>query len=195
MTGWSGGLTRTVWAAVQHLSSSFYSPLEMSPAGASSLTFGLCWTQPHLKVTTTTWSIPIFVHGSGYCQECKCLCKNAGERTQSIQAAEQSVSAPDGDEIYVLFFSLFCCSSWSLSPSPSSPRSVEWHRKTTWIFWRGLFRKVSPVTLCLCWLTPGGRLKVSGFQNTCEAGVIDVLNWNNGVRARSRTGLFALAGE
>lgn len=40
-------------------------------------------------------------------------------------------------------------SSWSLSPSPSSPRSAAWRRRTTWIFWRGWYRKVSSVNLFL----------------------------------------------
>lgn len=38
-------------------------------------------------------------------------------------------------------------SSWSLSPSPSSLRSAAWRRRTTWIFWRGWYRKVSSVNL------------------------------------------------
>ncbi len=47
----------------------------------------------------------------------------------------------------VSFSVVLCSSSWSLSPSPSSPRSVEWRRKTTWIFWREWYRKVSPAAL------------------------------------------------
>lgn len=42
-----------------------------------------------------------------------------------------------------------CSSSWSLSPSPSSPRSAAWRRRTTWIFWREWYRKVSSVNLFL----------------------------------------------
>lgn len=38
-------------------------------------------------------------------------------------------------------------SSWSLSPSPSSLHSAAWRRRTTWIFWRGWYRKVSSVNL------------------------------------------------
>lgn len=46
----------------------------------------------------------------------------------------------------ILFLS---SSSWSLSPSPSSPRSAAWRRRTTWIFWREWYRKVSSVNLFL----------------------------------------------
>lgn len=42
-----------------------------------------------------------------------------------------------------------CTSSWSLSPSPSSPRSAAWRRRTTWIFWSEWYRKVSSVDLFL----------------------------------------------